>query len=131
EAAGLAVVRLDDPPVAALLSGAGGAGLAGAGRARPPRPDHPAYVMYTSGSTGAPKGVVVSHRSVVNLVQWAAAAFGGGLSRVLFSTSFSFDVSVFELFAPLLAGGRAEVVSDLLALAARRYSMTLLSGVPS
>ncbi len=68
----------------------------------------------------------------MNLAQWAVAAFGGdGLSRVLASTSFSFDVSVFELFGPLLAGGRAEVVSDLLALAGRRYSATLLSGVPS
>ncbi|SCF49123.1 amino acid adenylation domain-containing protein [Micromonospora matsumotoense] len=102
---------------------------------RPPlRPDNPAYVMFTSGSTGRPKGVVVEHRSVANLVAWARERFGGaGFTRVLASTSLNFDVSVFELFGPLVSGGSIEVVPDLLALADqdREWDLSLVSAVPS
>ncbi|MCX2888174.1 amino acid adenylation domain-containing protein, partial [Pseudomonas sp. DCB_BI] len=68
---------------------------------------HLAYVIYTSGSTGLPKGVMVEHRNVVNLVQWSrrlcpAAAAGG----VLHKTPISFDASVWELFWPLCSGLR-------------------------
>ena len=71
-------------------------------------PSSPAYVIYTSGSTGRPKGVVVEHRSVVRLLRWARAEFPRAeLARVLASTSLSFDVSVLEMFAPLVCGGRA------------------------
>jgi amino acid adenylation domain-containing protein len=129
---GLALVVLDDPAVAGELGALPGTDLPDADRVAPLRPGHPAYVIYTSGSTGRPKGVVVPHRNVVNLLQWAVAAFGyEGLSRVLASTSSSFDVSVFEMFAPLAAGGCIEVVSDLLVLAGRPYRGTLVSGVPS
>ena len=63
-------------------------------------------MIYTSGSTGRPKGVVVEHRSVVDLAAWAATEFGAaGLSRVVASTSLNFDVSVFEIFCPLVVGG--------------------------
>ena len=63
-------------------------------------------MIYTSGSTGRPKGVVVEHRSVVGLLSWARAEFPAAeLARVLASTSLSFDVSVFEIFAPLVSGG--------------------------
>ncbi|MDV5143313.1 amino acid adenylation domain-containing protein [Streptomyces sp. SBC-4] len=99
------------------------------------RPEHPAYVIYTSGSTGRPKGVVVEHRSVAGLMGWAAAEFGGeDFRRVLVSTSFNFDVSVFELFGPLMSGGSVEIVGDLLALAdadAPVGDVSLVSGVPS
>ncbi|MEV6835684.1 non-ribosomal peptide synthase/polyketide synthase [Streptomyces sp. NPDC051133] len=97
-------------------------------------PDHPAYVIHTSGSTGRPKGVVVAHASVLALTEWAAAAFTGrGLEHVVASTSLNFDVSVFEIFSPLLSGGRVEVVRDLLALAERPepWRAGLLSAVPS
>ncbi|MFH8336566.1 non-ribosomal peptide synthase/polyketide synthase [Streptomyces sp. AM6-12] len=97
-------------------------------------PGHPAYVIHTSGSTGRPKGVVVSHASVLALTDWAAAEFTGrGLAHVIASTSLNFDVSVFEIFAPLLAGGCVEVVRDLLALAERPgpWRAGLLSAVPS
>ncbi|MGW2595879.1 amino acid adenylation domain-containing protein, partial [Streptomyces sp. NPDC001515] len=99
------------------------------------RPEHPAYVIYTSGSTGRPKGVVVEHRSVAGLLGWAAREFGGeDFRRVLVSTSFNFDVSVFELFGPLVSGGTVEVVRDLLALADTDMpvgDVSLVSGVPS
>ena len=62
---------------------------------------------------------MIEHRSVAGLVSWAAAEFPAGeLSRVLAATSLSFDVSVFEIFAPLTAGGCIEIVPDLLALTA-------------
>jgi amino acid adenylation domain-containing protein len=129
---GPAPVVLDDTAIIQELSGLPGTDLADADRRAPLRPQNPAYVIYTSGSTGRPKGVVVPHGNVTNLAQWALTTFGShGLSRVLASTSFSFDVSVFEMFAPLAAGGCIEVVDDLLALARRPFSGTLVSGVPS
>ncbi|MEO3924511.1 amino acid adenylation domain-containing protein [Micromonosporaceae bacterium B7E4] len=80
-------------------------------------PEHPAYLLYTSGTTGRPKGVLVPHRAVAELVRWAAAEFGPDrLARVLASTPLGFDVSVFELFAPLCCGGSVELVADLSAL---------------
>ncbi|ARX89447.1 peptide synthetase [Streptomyces alboflavus] len=103
-------------------------------RLRPLLPDHPAYVIYTSGSTGRPKGVVVTHRSVAALAAWAGERFGAHrLAHVVASTSLNFDVSVFELLCPLLAGGSTEVVADLTALADADGPgrAGLLSGVPS
>ncbi|WP_189974655.1 AMP-binding protein, partial [Streptomyces avidinii] len=80
-------------------------------------------------------GVVVEHRSVVGLLAWAVGEFGGAaFERVLVSTSFNFDVSVFELFGPLVSGGAVEVVRDLLVLADRDrgpWGVSLVSGVPS
>ncbi|MEU6222084.1 AMP-binding protein, partial [Streptomyces sp. NPDC047022] len=124
---------LDDPSVVALLAGLDG-GVWGVGE-RVLSPVHPAYVIYTSGSTGVPKGVVVEHRSVAALLSWAVGVFGGDdFERVLVSTSFNFDVSVFELFGPLVSGGSVEVVADLLALAdggRGEWGVSLVSGVPS
>ncbi|MFF1699347.1 amino acid adenylation domain-containing protein [Streptomyces sp. NPDC058257] len=74
-------------------------------------PDNAAYVIFTSGSTGGPKGVQVSHRSIMNRLAWGLAHFEVGTEdRVLLSTSASFDVSVPELFAPLQVGA-AVVIS--------------------
>ncbi|WP_020123190.1 amino acid adenylation domain-containing protein [Streptomyces canus] len=120
-------VALDDPGVAATLAGTGDGPFGDAVDER-----HPAYVIYTSGSTGTPKGVVVSRRSMACLLDWAVERFGAeDLERVLAATSLSFDVSVFELFAPLLTGGHVEIVRDLLELADRPWSGTLAGGVPS
>ena len=82
-------------------------------------PDAPAYVLYTSGSTGRPKGVLVTHDNAVTMVRWAVRRFTPAhLSRVLASTSVCFDVSVFELFAPLCAGGTVVIVDNALSLLA-------------
>jgi amino acid adenylation domain-containing protein len=69
--------------------------------------DSIAYVIYTSGSTGRPKGVMVPHRGIVNRLLWMQEAYGLEPSdRVLQKTPVSFDVSVWELFWPLITGAR-------------------------
>ncbi|WP_211367718.1 non-ribosomal peptide synthetase [Streptomyces sedi] len=120
-------VELDDPAIVAELDNApvGNA-------AREFSLMRAAYVIYTSGSTGRPKGVVVSHEGVANLMGWVREGVGVELMRrVVASTSLSFDVSVFELFGPLVVGGSVWVVDDLLSLAERGWSASLVSGVPS
>ncbi|HEX3526901.1 MAG TPA: amino acid adenylation domain-containing protein, partial [Thermoanaerobaculia bacterium] len=69
-------------------------------------PLHTAYVIYTSGSTGRPKGIALQHGGLVNLIRASNRLFGvGPESRVLEFASFSFDVSVWELFTALASGG--------------------------
>ncbi len=68
-------------------------------------PEALAYVIYTSGSTGRPKGAMNAHSAVCNRLLWMREDFGlGAEERVLQKTPFSFDVSVWELFAPLISG---------------------------
>ncbi|SDY30432.1 amino acid adenylation domain-containing protein/natural product biosynthesis luciferase-like monooxygenase domain-containing protein, partial [Myxococcus xanthus] len=66
-----------------------------------------AYVIFTSGSTGRPKGAMNAHGGVVNRLKWMQEEYGlGGTDVVLQKTPFSFDVSVWEFFWPLLAGAK-------------------------
>ncbi len=66
-----------------------------------------AYVIYTSGSTGAPKGAMNTHRAIRNRLVWMQETYRlDAGERVLQKTPFSFDVSVWELFWPLLTGAR-------------------------
>jgi amino acid adenylation domain-containing protein len=88
-----------------------------------------AYVIYTSGSTGEPKGVEVTHRSVVNLLTSMSRTPGLGPSDVLFAvTTASFDIAALELFLPLVVGATVAIASredlaDGLALAQRVRSV--------
>ena len=102
------------------------------GAAEPP-PEAAAYVLYTSGSTGQPKGVIVEQRAAAAFVAWAVRHFGPrDLRIVLASTSVCFDLSVFEIFAPLAAGGSAILVDDLLSATAEELAgSTLINTVPS
>ncbi len=70
-------------------------------------PDHLAYVIYTSGSTGRPKGVMVGHQAIVNRIHWMHEQYGASADDIfLQKTPFSFDVSVWEFFWPLMAGAQ-------------------------
>ncbi|GHF94804.1 MULTISPECIES: non-ribosomal peptide synthetase [Amycolatopsis] len=83
-------------------------------------PDRLAYVMFTSGSTGEPKSVAVSHRGIVSLAadrQWRS----GGPQRMLFHSPQAFDAATLELWVPLLTGGTLVVApSDVDAELVRR-----------
>ncbi|KAB1082354.1 amino acid adenylation domain-containing protein, partial [Neorhizobium galegae] len=95
-------------------------------------PRHLAYVIYTSGSTGTPKGVMVEHHSTVNLLHWSSGVFAESeISRTLFSTSISFDLSVYECFVALSQGGTLYLVEDALALAQTPLDVSLINTVPS
>ncbi|WP_437275953.1 amino acid adenylation domain-containing protein [Sorangium sp. So ce375] len=69
-----------------------------------------AYVIFTSGSTGRPKGAMNTHRAICNRLSWMQAEYGlTDEDRVLHKTSIGFDVSVWELFWPLITGARLEL----------------------
>ncbi|MGV9743694.1 amino acid adenylation domain-containing protein [Rhodococcus zopfii] len=93
---------LDALPAA---DGYSGAQVRDADRRAPLRPDDLAYVLFTSGSTGRPKGVAISHRAIVNRLLWMQGEYPlDGDDVVLQKTPATFDVSVWELFWPLLTG---------------------------
>jgi amino acid adenylation domain-containing protein len=73
----------------------------------------PAYVIYTSGSTGDPKGAVISHRSMVNYLQWCLDAYLRDSGRgAPVQSSISFDLTVTSLFSPLLAGREVHLIAE-------------------
>ncbi|MFD7707403.1 amino acid adenylation domain-containing protein [Streptomyces sp. NPDC059785] len=79
-------------------------------------PDEPAYILYTSGSTGDPKGVCISHRNALSFVRWAAAEVGvTSADRLSNHAPFNFDLSVFDLYAAFLAGASVHLVPEGLA----------------
>ncbi|NIM11547.1 MAG: amino acid adenylation domain-containing protein [Candidatus Aminicenantes bacterium] len=74
-------------------------------------PTHLCYVIYTSGTTGKPKGVMLEHRNLVNLIRYQFNYTVIDFTRVLQFTTISFDVSAQEIFSTLLAGGTLFLVS--------------------
>ncbi|NOT47998.1 MAG: amino acid adenylation domain-containing protein [Acidobacteria bacterium] len=93
-----------------------------------------AYVIYTSGSTGKPKGVAIEHRSTAAFLTWATSVFNTEKLRgTLASTSVCFDLSVFEMFAPLACGGTIILVENILHLPGTPAAkeVTLINTVPS
>jgi amino acid adenylation domain-containing protein len=78
-----------------------------------PTPEDVAYVIHTSGSTGQPKGVVVDHAAVLNLVDWVTHTFGVGTAdTLLLTTAFSFDLSVYDVLGLLAVGGCLVLAPD-------------------
>ena len=93
-----------------LLGSDAGPGAASDATTRPAPtagPADPAYMIYTSGSTGRPKGALNSHAAIVNRLLWMQDAYGlTGSDVVVQKTPYSFDVSVWEFFWPLITGAR-------------------------
>jgi amino acid adenylation domain-containing protein len=102
-------------------------------------PENLAYVMCTSGSTGRPKGVMIPHRSLSNHMHWMQATFPvTAADRVVQETPISFDPSIWEIFAPLVAGGRLIVArpgghqdSAYLVELLATHQVTMMKLVPS
>ena len=107
--------------------------------ARDVTPANLAYVIYTSGSTGKPKGVMVEHRQILNTLRHLEEAYPLGSSDTyLLKTSFTFDVSVAELFGWFFGSGRLAVLPagderlpDRIAHAIHTWSVTHINFVPS
>jgi amino acid adenylation domain-containing protein len=103
------------------------------------QPDNLAYVIYTSGSTGQPKGAMNTHLAICNRLLWMQDAYRlTAQDRVLQKTPFSFDVSVWEFFWPLLTGACLVVAkpgghqeSDYLVNLITQQKITTLHFVPS
>ncbi|MDD1015718.1 non-ribosomal peptide synthetase [Pseudomonas rubra] len=134
--------RLPLQAVQVLVLDQAGAWLGGYSTANPQLlidPQQLAYVIYTSGSTGRPKGAGNSHAALVNRLCWMQQAYGLDASdTVLQKTPFSFDVSVWEFFWPLLAGARLAVAAPgehrepaRLIASIERMQVTTLHFVPS
>jgi amino acid adenylation domain-containing protein len=98
-----------------------------------------AYILYTSGSTGVPKGVMLTHRNALSFVEWTVGRFGVHAGdRLLSHAPFHFDLSIFDLYAPAMAGaelhllapGQESMGADL-AAAIRSRALTVVYAVPS
>ncbi|MEC0248507.1 amino acid adenylation domain-containing protein [Paenibacillus chitinolyticus] len=91
------------------------------------RPQHLAYVIYTSGSTGVPKGVMIEHRSVVNLIEGVSARIDFSPDRTMIAqTTMSFDIFVLESLLPLVKGMKIAIAGEAAHLSHRVFNETLL-----
>ena len=105
----------------------------------PVGPDDLAYILYTSGSTGEPKGVSITHRNAMAFVRWAAGEIRAtATDRFSNHAPFGFDLSVLDLYAAFLAGASVHLVPSALAYAPRqlveflvREQITVWYSVPS
>jgi amino acid adenylation domain-containing protein len=139
--AGSGVVPAYDAPVldVATVVGDGCEPVTDAERSAPLRPQHPAYVLFTSGSTGVPKGVSVSHGAVCEQLAWMQTRYPlGEDDGVLVKTSAGFDLSVWEYWWAPQVGARialapvgAEYDTDAVASVIQDESITVLCTVPS
>ncbi len=135
EAAGVRVVDVDHVDV----SGFSADPITDVDRVRPLCPDNIAYVMFTSGSTGQPKGVAVSHAAIVNHVLWMRTQYAVGPNDVyLQKTAATFDVSLWGYFVPLISGAQIMLAApneqgnpQYLAKTIHSRGVTLTDFVPS
>ncbi len=89
-------------------------------------PDHHAYIIYTSGTTGKPKGVMIPHRALANLLHAAMRDPGfTSFDRLLAVAPISFDIATMEMFLPLVAGGTLVVGDRFIAADPLRLAETI------
>ncbi|WP_203737927.1 amino acid adenylation domain-containing protein, partial [Actinoplanes italicus] len=129
---------LRDADPAVVLTGVDVSGPP-AGELRRPLPGQAAYLIYTSGSTGTPKGVLVSHHSATVLITTSAQVYGFGPDDTwtLFHSP-AFDFAVWEIWTPLLTGGRLVITDqatsrdpDAFSRLLARHRVTVLNQTPS
>ena len=100
------VVIVGSPTTTDILAGLSGAPVAPNERIRMLKSSDLAYVLYTSGSTGAPKGVCVSHAAITTSLDWIVGELGVGASDgTVHRCDYTFDLSVWEIFSMLAFGG--------------------------
>lgn len=87
--------------------------LSDANIAKPVYPNNSAYIIFTSGTTGIPKGVHVKHKPVINLIEWVNNTFKvNSTDKLIWTTNLSFDLSVYDIFGVLAAGGSIRILDD-------------------
>ena len=132
------LVAADESATARAAQDPGGLGAAalvplddllteGTGQPAPaPHPAGPgdlAYILYTSGSTGAPKGVGISHTNALAFVRWAADLLGlRPEDRLSNHAPFNFDLSVFDLYGAFLAGASVHLIVPEMAYTPRHLA---------
>jgi amino acid adenylation domain-containing protein len=102
-------------------------------------PDDPAYVIYTSGSTGRPKGAINTHRGIANRIHWQQEHYQlTPADTLLQKTPYTFDVSLWEFFWPLMIGARLVIAepgghrdTGYLCETIIRHGVTMIHFVPS
>ncbi|MFR9768817.1 amino acid adenylation domain-containing protein [Nocardia sp. SC052] len=131
-------LSLDDEGTERAMAEQDAAPLTDADRTAATHPDQAAYIIYTSGSTGLPKGVLVPHRGLANLVASSGAGFGiDAESVVAHAVSPSFDISVEEILVTLATGATLAVVppsayaGEELAQVLRAHRVTHLNVTPA
>ena len=104
-----------------------------------PGPGDPAYLIYTSGTSGRPKGALITHRSIANIAADYRVRLGATEhSTTLWLTTFAFDMANLELYTPLYTGGRIAIAADearvsgqVLAEELRRYRPGIVQATPT